>query len=96
MLARGNRFPRERAKIEFERFRFDGRVGFRGNPQLADGERRLAGRLEPGNLVGGPEIGACERQLVEEPERFALRRALDREKQARILPVRVAGRLAQR
>ena len=68
---------RERAEVELHRLRLHQRRRRRRHVERRDRDRRLAALVEPGELVGGPDVGAGERQRVAEAELRALRRACD-------------------
>ncbi len=68
----------------------------RRHGERAIGDLRLAGGVEPGQLVGGPQVDAAERQRGAESELRALRRALDREQERGIVAFGVRRRVAER
>ena len=95
-LVDARRILRKGAEIELQRLRFDDRRRVGWHAEFTDRDLRLAARIEPRDLVRGPQIDAAEGQRRAQSERFPLARASDRKEQCRIVAFGVVGWLAER
>ena len=86
----------DRRQVELDRLRLDEPRRLRRHRERRDRDLRLARGVEPAKLVRGPEIDAAERQRGAEAQLGALRRALDREQEARVVALGVGRRVAER